>query len=62
MIIDPHSSLWESDLILVVHDVSNPYSRDKLNFRRNFREYSAAWALEIEYSGARRRDGGKMWR
>jgi 50S ribosomal subunit-associated GTPase HflX len=31
MIIDPHSSLWESDLILVVHDVSNPYSRDKLD-------------------------------
>jgi len=26
--------------------------RDKLNFRRNFCEYSTAWALEIEYSGA----------
>jgi hypothetical protein len=34
--------------------------RNKLNFRRNFRDYSAAWHLEIEYSGARRRDGGKM--
>ena len=31
MIIDPHSSLWESDLIIVVHDVSNEYSRDKLD-------------------------------
>jgi len=34
--------------------------QNKLNFRCNFREYSAAWALEIEYSDARRRDGGKM--
>ncbi len=33
--------------------------RDKRNSRRNFREYSAAWDLEIEYSGARR-NGGKM--
>ena len=32
---------------------------DKKNFRRNFRDYSAAWDLEIEYSGARR-NGGKM--
>ncbi len=31
MIIDPHSALWESDLIVVVHDVSNEYSRDKLD-------------------------------
>ena len=35
--------------------------RDKKNFRRNFRDYSAAWDLEIEYSGARR-NGGKMLR
>jgi hypothetical protein len=27
--------------------------RDKKNFRKNFRNYSAAWDLEIEYSGAR---------
>ncbi len=33
--------------------------RDKRNFRRNFRDYSAAWDLKIEYSGARR-NGGKM--
>lgn len=31
MIIDPHSALWESDLIVVVHDVSDDYSRDKLD-------------------------------
>ena len=37
--------------------------RDKKNFRRNFRDYSAAWDLEIEYSGARRNEGeGKMRR
>ena len=35
--------------------------RDKKNFRKNFRNYSAAWDLEIEYSGARR-NGGKMLR
>ena len=35
--------------------------RDKKNFRRNFREYLAAWDLEIEYSGAQR-NGGKMRR
>jgi hypothetical protein len=34
---------------------------DKKNFRRNFRDYLAAWDLEIEYSGARR-NGGKMRR
>jgi hypothetical protein len=36
---------------------------DKRNFRRNFREYSAAWDLEIEYrySGAQH-NGGKMRR
>jgi hypothetical protein len=33
--------------------------RDKKNFCRNFRDYSAAWDLEIEHSGARR-NGGKM--
>lgn len=31
MIIDPHSSLWESDLIIVVHDVSDEYSQNKLD-------------------------------
>ena len=37
--------------------------RDKKNFRTNFRNYSAAWDLEIEYSGARRNEGeGKMRR
>jgi hypothetical protein len=30
---------------------------DKKNFRNNFRNYSAAWDLEIEYSGARRNEG-----
>ena len=35
--------------------------RDKKNFRRNFRDYSAAWDLEIENSSARR-NGGKMRR
>jgi hypothetical protein len=33
--------------------------RDKNNFCRNFRDYSAAWDLEIEYSGAKC-NGGKM--
>jgi hypothetical protein len=34
---------------------------DKKNFRKNFRNYSAAWDLEIESSGARRNEGeGKM--
>jgi hypothetical protein len=37
------------------------WHRDKKNFRTNFRNYSAAWDLEIEYSGARR-NGGKMRR
>jgi len=32
---------------------------NKRNFRRNFRDYLAAWDLEIEYSGGRR-NGGKM--
>ena len=37
--------------------------RDKKNFRNNFRNYSAAWDLEIEYSGARHNEGeGKMRR
>jgi outer membrane cobalamin receptor len=37
--------------------------RDKKNFRKNFRNYSAAWDLEIKYSGARRTEGeGKMRR
>jgi hypothetical protein len=31
--------------------------RDKKNFRTNFRNYSAAWDLEVEYSGARRNEG-----
>lgn len=31
MIIDPHSSLWESDLVLVIHDVSNEYSCETLD-------------------------------
>jgi len=30
------------------------WHRDKRNFRRNFHDYSAAWDLKIEYSGARR--------
>ena len=33
--------------------------RDKKNFRNNFRNYSAAWDLKIEYSGARRNGGKK---
>jgi len=33
--------------------------RNKQNFWRNFRDYSAVWDLEIKYSGARR-NGGKM--
>ena len=37
--------------------------RDPKNFRRNFRDFAAAWDLEIEYSGAQRREsGGKMRR
>ena len=34
---------------------------DKNNFRRNFRDYSAAWDLEIKYSGTQH-NGGKMRR
>jgi len=34
---------------------------DKKNLRNNFRNYLAAWDLEIEYSGARCH-GGKMRR
>ena len=37
------------------------WHRDKRNFFRNFCDYSAAWDLEIEYSGAQR-NGGKMRR
>jgi hypothetical protein len=37
------------------------WHRDKKNFRRNFRDYSAAWDLKIEYSGTRG-NGGKMLR
>jgi hypothetical protein len=37
--------------------------RDKKNSRNNFRNYSAAWDLEIEYSGTRHNEGeGKMRR
>ncbi len=36
--------------------------RDKKNFRRNFRDFAAANALESEYSGARRRPRGKSSR
>jgi hypothetical protein len=35
--------------------------RDTENFRRNFRDYLAAWDLEVEYSGARH-NGGKLRR
>jgi len=31
MILDPHSSLWDADLICVVHDVSNHWLRFKLD-------------------------------
>ncbi len=51
-----------------IKDVSNPYidsvrveyfmHRVKKNFRRNYREFSAAWDLEAAYSGARRCNGG----
>lgn len=30
-IIDPHSSLWESDVVLVVHDVSDEYARGRID-------------------------------
>jgi hypothetical protein len=30
------------------------------NFRRNFHVFLAAWDLEVEYSGARRIEGGAM--
>jgi|LakMenE18May11ns_1017448.scaffolds.fasta_scaffold7435192_1 hypothetical protein len=36
--------------------------RKKENFRRNFRDFVAANALETEYSGARRRPRGKSLR
>jgi hypothetical protein len=37
--------------------------RDKRTFRQNFRDFAAAWDLEIEYSGAQwRESGGKLWR
>ncbi len=32
--------------------------RKSKNFRRNFRDYSAAWDLEIEDSGVQRSEGG----
>jgi hypothetical protein len=35
--------------------------RDKKNFCRNYHDYSAAWDLEIEYSGTRS-NGGKLQR
>ena len=35
--------------------------RDKKNFRKNFRNYSAAWDLKIKYGGARC-NRGKMRR
>ncbi len=31
MIVDPHSSLWESDLVCVVHDVSDEYSQNRID-------------------------------
>ena len=35
--------------------------RDKRSFQRNFCDFAAVWDLEIEYSGARRREsGGKL--
>jgi hypothetical protein len=39
------------------------WHRDPHSFRRNFRDYSTAFDLEVEYSGARRREsGGKLLR
>ena len=31
LIIDPHSSLWEADLICVVHDISDNFLKDQLD-------------------------------
>ena len=31
MIIDPHSSLWEADLVCIVHDVSDQYTKDGID-------------------------------
>ena len=36
--------------------------REKKNFRRNFRDFIAANALELEYSSARRRQRGESSR
>ena len=38
--------------------------RSVKNFRRNFKDFSAAFNLEAENSGARRNEGGegKLWR
>ena len=36
--------------------------REKRNFRRNFRDFVAVNALELEYSGARRRQRGESSR
>ena len=33
--------------------------REKKNFRRNFRDFAASFAVESEYSGARRRGIGE---
>lgn len=30
-IVDPHSSLWEADLVCVVHDVSDEYARNRID-------------------------------
>ena len=35
---------------------------DARNFHRNFRNYLAAWDLEVEYSGAKRIEGGSKMR
>ena len=31
MIIDPHSSLWEADLVCVVHDISDEFAKDYID-------------------------------
>jgi len=42
MIIDPHSSLWEADLVCVVHDISDDFLKGNsflLLFKYNSNEF-----------------------
>ena len=59
LIVITDTSLKNIERVRVAHF----WHRNPHNFRHNFRDYLAAFDLEVEYSGAQRREsGGKLQR